>query len=87
MFTYYGSKLMPHWLAVLSFFPETFSPFTYQNLLPECDQEGRLFLLFQRELRSMDWVERSEFSQVLNSENDDEASFIYESHPSLLAYR
>ena len=78
---------MTHWLAVLTFFPETFSPFNYQNLLPECDPEGRLILLFQRELRGMDWVERNEFSQVLNIENDYEASLIYESYPTLLAYK
>lgn len=87
MFTYYGSQLTPHWLAILSFFPETFSPFSYENLLPKCDQEGKLFLLFQRKLREMDWVERSEFSHLLKIDNDYETSIIYELYPSLIPYK
>ena len=78
---------MPHWLTVLSFFPETFNPYTYQNLLPECDQEGRLLLIFKRELRCIDWVERIEFSKVLKSNDDNETPLIYETHPSLLVYK
>lgn len=88
MFTYYGAKLIPHWLTVISFFPETLSPEKYQKLLPECDIEGRLFLLFQQELRQKDWVERSIFSEIINLEsNDDDAEFIYTEKISLLAYR
>ncbi|XP_043477356.1 neuroblastoma-amplified sequence-like [Leptopilina heterotoma] len=87
MFTYYGSKLIPHWLAILSFFPETFSPFSYEDLLPKCDEEGKLFLLFQRKLREIDWVERSEFSHLLKIDNDYETSIIYELCPSLVPYR
>ncbi|XP_008201876.1 neuroblastoma-amplified sequence [Nasonia vitripennis] len=88
MFTYYGAKLIPHWLTVISFFPETLSPEKYQKLLPECDIEGRLFLLFQQELRQKDWVERSIFSEIISLEsNDDDIEFIYTEKTSLLAYR
>lgn len=87
MFTYYGSKLIPHWLAILSFFPETFSPFSYEDLLPKCDEDGKLFLLFQRKLREIDWVERREFSHLLKIDNDYESSIIYELCPSLVPYK
>ena len=35
LFTYHGSDVLPHRLAVLSNFPETYSPFEYRSLLPE----------------------------------------------------
>lgn len=88
MFTYYGAKLIPHWLTIINFFPETLNPEKYQKLLPECDIEGRLFLLYQQELRQKDWVERSVFSEIINLEShDDDAEFVYEGKRSLLAYR
>ncbi|XP_011497218.1 PREDICTED: neuroblastoma-amplified sequence-like [Ceratosolen solmsi marchali] len=86
MFTYYGIKLIPHWLAIISFFPETLNPEKYQKLLPECDIEGRLFLLYQEELRQKDWVERSTFCNIILDNNDD-VEFIYESRRSLAIYR
>lgn len=87
MFTYYGEKLIPHWLAIISYFPETLNPENYQKLLPECDYEGRLFLLYQQELRQKDWVERSLFSDIVNLVCDEDANFIYESKRSLTIYR
>ena len=35
LFTYHGSDLLPHRLAILSNFPETTSPHQYSALLPE----------------------------------------------------
>lgn len=35
LFTYHGSDLLPHRLAILSNFPETTSPHEYSALLPE----------------------------------------------------
>lgn len=35
LFTYHGSDLLPHRLAILSSFPETTSPHQYSVLLPE----------------------------------------------------
>ena len=86
MFTYYGAKLLPHWLTIISFFPETLNPEKYQKLLPECDNDGRLFLLYQQELRQKDWIERNAFSGIINTENDEDV-FIYEKRRSLLIYR
>ncbi|KYM76506.1 Neuroblastoma-amplified sequence [Atta colombica] len=87
MFTYYGETLLPHWLAIISFFPETLNILDYQKLLPECDSEGQLFLLDQRELRQKDWSEKHEFNEVINFDLDDRAEILYELDPSLLIYR
>ncbi|DAA24508.1 TPA: neuroblastoma amplified sequence [Bos taurus] len=39
LFTYHGSDLLPHRLAILSNFPETTSPHQYSALLPEACQK------------------------------------------------
>ncbi|KAM0725693.1 NBAS subunit of NRZ tethering complex [Formica fusca] len=87
MFTYYGKSLLPHWLAIISFFPETLNTLDYQKLLPECDLEGQLFLLDQRELRQKDWSEKYEFNEIINENTDDGSEMLYELDPSLLIYR
>ncbi|XP_076658373.1 NBAS subunit of NRZ tethering complex isoform X1 [Halictus rubicundus] len=87
MFTYYGESLLPHWLAIISFFPETLNPLKYKKLLPKCDTDCQLFLLDQRELRQKDWSEKTEFNEVVNFENDDKSELLYESDPSLSIYR
>ncbi|XP_076667874.1 NBAS subunit of NRZ tethering complex isoform X2 [Andrena cerasifolii] len=87
MFTYYGESLLPHWLAIVSFFPETLNPLRYKKLLPECDTDGQLFLFDQRELRQKDWSEKSEFNEAINLENDDKSQLLYESDPLLSIYR
>ncbi|XP_014468091.1 PREDICTED: neuroblastoma-amplified sequence-like [Dinoponera quadriceps] len=87
MFTYYGEKLVSHWLAIISFFPETLNPSDYQKLLPECDLEGQLFLLDQRELRQKDWSEKLEFNEIINLDADDRSEILYELDPSLSIYR
>lgn len=78
---------MPHWLAIISFFPETLNPADYQKLLPECDSEGQLFLLDQRELRQKDWSEKLEFNEIINLDADDRSEILYELDHSLLIYR
>jgi len=87
MFTYYGESLLPHWLAIISFFPETLNTLDYQKLLPKCDSEGQLFLLDQRELRQKDWSEKHEFNEIINLDLDDQSEILYELDPSLLIYR
>ncbi|KAJ8683328.1 hypothetical protein QAD02_019120 [Eretmocerus hayati] len=92
MFTYYGDQLFLHWLPVISFFPETLDPEKYRKLLPECDLEGNLILLNQKELREVDWVELTMFRDIVfppqdESEIQDRINSIYESRPSLLPYR
>ncbi|XP_012141773.2 NBAS subunit of NRZ tethering complex isoform X2 [Megachile rotundata] len=87
MFTYHGENLLSHWLAIISFFPETLNPLKYKKLLPECDTDGQLFLFDQRELRQKDWSEKTEFHEVINLENDDTSKVLYEDDPSLSVYR
>ncbi|XP_046481059.1 NBAS subunit of NRZ tethering complex [Neodiprion pinetum] len=87
MFTYHSAKILPHWLAVISFFPETLKPTDYEKLLPECDNEGQLFLPDQLELRQKDWSEKSEFSKTLGLSDDDGSELIYDCDPALRAYR
>ncbi|XP_071861564.1 NBAS subunit of NRZ tethering complex isoform X2 [Bombus fervidus] len=87
MFTYYGECLLPHWLAIISFFPETLNPLKYKKLLPECDIDGQLFLFDQRELRQKDWAEKAEFNEIINLESDDKSQSLYEYDPSLTIYR
>lgn len=87
MFTYHGENLLPHWLAIISYFPETLNPLKYKKLLPECDTDGQLFLLDQCELRQKDWSEKTEFNEIINLENDDESKVLYEDDPSLSTYR
>ncbi|KAG7201140.1 hypothetical protein KM043_003931 [Ampulex compressa] len=87
MFTYYGESLLPHWLAIISFFPETLNPLNYENLLPHCDSDGQLFLPDQRELRQKDWSEKVEFNEIVSLENDDKSQLLYDYDPTLCAYR
>ncbi|KZC12834.1 PREDICTED: neuroblastoma-amplified sequence-like [Dufourea novaeangliae] len=87
MFTYYGESLLPHWLAIISFFPETLNPLKYKELLPKCDTDNQLFLLDQQELRQKDWSEKTEFNEVVSLDNDDKSELLYESNPSLSVYR
>lgn len=87
MFIYYGEYILPHWLAIINFFPETLNPLKYKKLLPECDINGQLFLLDRRELRQKDWVERTEFNEIINLENNDKSQLLYDYDPSLSVYR
>ncbi|CAK9831040.1 NBAS subunit of NRZ tethering complex [Anthophora retusa] len=87
MFLYHSECLLPHWLAIISFFPETLNPLKYKKLLPECDTDGQLFLLDQRELRQKDWSEKAEFNEIINLESDDKSELLYEYDPSLIVYR
>ncbi|KAK0162101.1 hypothetical protein PV327_008465 [Microctonus hyperodae] len=86
LFTYHGQKLIPHWLAIISCFPETLNPNEYEKLLPECDENGQLFLLYQRELRPKDWVEKNEFEFIFDKNNNDGLDILYETDPNLSAY-
>ena len=48
----------PHWLAVLSCFPETLSPAQYSSLLPSVDS-GQVTQLYRQQTRGQDWCESS----------------------------
>ncbi|KAG7265899.1 hypothetical protein CRUP_009503 [Coryphaenoides rupestris] len=67
LFTFHGSELLKHRLAVLNSFPETTSPHEYTTLLPEAcldEDGGGLALIPWEEQRhsDMDWCEEEECS-------------------------
>ena len=52
----HASVIAPHWLAVVSSFPETLSPGQYSSLLP-CIDDGMVTPLWRAEPRGQDWCE------------------------------
>ncbi|XP_041419496.1 neuroblastoma-amplified sequence isoform X4 [Xenopus laevis] len=89
LFTYHGSDLLPHTLAILSNFPETTSPHEYDTLLPACFDEGELKIVpwNEREHREKDWCEAPECKTMIEPCPADPAVFLYEEQPELLAYK
>ncbi|XP_032999018.1 neuroblastoma-amplified sequence isoform X1 [Lacerta agilis] len=90
LFTYHGSDLLPHRLAILSNFPETTSPHEYSFLLPEaCRRDGALKILpwNEQKHREEDWCERTPCKLMVEPALQDEGEFLYESQPELLKYR
>ncbi|XP_067324768.1 NBAS subunit of NRZ tethering complex isoform X1 [Anolis sagrei] len=89
LFTYHGSDLLPHRLAILSNFPETTSPHEYSFLLPEaCYKEGALKILpwNEQKHREEDWCEMPPCKLIVEPALQDESEFLYESQPELLKY-
>ncbi|XP_041043793.1 neuroblastoma-amplified sequence isoform X1 [Carcharodon carcharias] len=92
LFTYHGSDLLPHRLAILSNFPETTTPHEYCFLLPEAryvDEHGDLVALPWNEQRhqDLDWCEEPNLRMVIDCSPQDVAEFLYEEQPELLRYR
>lgn len=52
----HAAIISPHWLAVLSNFPETLNPSEYKDLLPRVE-EGVVSQLYRQEARPEDWCE------------------------------
>ncbi|EHB07797.1 Neuroblastoma-amplified sequence, partial [Heterocephalus glaber] len=90
LFTYHGSDLLPHRLAILSNFPETTSPHQYSALLPEaCHHGGSLVIIPWRERkhRAADWCEEAECRMVVEPSPQDGSEFLYATQPELLPFR
>uniref|UniRef100_A0A4W3IP51 NBAS subunit of NRZ tethering complex n=1 Tax=Callorhinchus milii TaxID=7868 RepID=A0A4W3IP51_CALMI len=91
LFTYHGSDLLPHRLAILSNFPETTSPHEYATLLPEArfEENGDLFALPWNEQRhqDQDWCEEPNVRIIVECCSQDVAEFLYEEQSELLEYR
>ncbi|XP_061478724.1 NBAS subunit of NRZ tethering complex isoform X2 [Rhineura floridana] len=90
LFTYHGSDLLPHRLAILSNFPETTSPHEYSFLLPEaCYRDGALKILpwNEQKHREEDWCERPPCKLTVEPARQDEGDFLYDTQPELLKYR
>ncbi|KAJ8397645.1 hypothetical protein AAFF_G00436440, partial [Aldrovandia affinis] len=91
LFTYHGSELLQHRLAILYNFPETTSPHEYTILLPEASLDDRSNLTLipwdEQRHREMDWCEQPECRVVLEPNSQDQDEFLYEEQPELLQFR
>nr|XP_006006206.1 PREDICTED: neuroblastoma-amplified sequence isoform X2 [Latimeria chalumnae] len=90
LFTYHGSELLPHRLAILSNFPEPTSPHDFAILLPEaCYEDGDLVIIPWNEQRhrDMDWCEKPQCRKVIEPNHKDEGEFLYEEQPEQQKYR
>ncbi|KAL2082096.1 hypothetical protein ACEWY4_021914 [Coilia grayii] len=91
LFTYHGSELLQHRLAILCNFPETTSPHEYTILLPEAclDDQGTLVCIpwDERKHRDTDWCEENECRSVVETNVPDEDDFLYEEAAAPLRFR
>uniref|UniRef100_A0A8C1LQR9 NBAS subunit of NRZ tethering complex n=1 Tax=Cyprinus carpio TaxID=7962 RepID=A0A8C1LQR9_CYPCA len=87
LFTYHGSELLQHRLAVLCNFPETTSPHEYSDLLPKAgvDKKGNLAFIPWEESRhrDLDWCEVPECRGVVEPNPVDDCHFLFEEQPEL----
>ncbi|EAX00903.1 neuroblastoma-amplified protein, isoform CRA_d [Homo sapiens] len=90
LFTYHGSDLLPHRLAILSNFPETTSPHEYSVLLPEACFNGDSLMIIpwhEHKHRAKDWCEELACRMVVEPNLQDESEFLYAAQPELLRFR
>uniref|UniRef100_U3FS09 Neuroblastoma-amplified sequence n=1 Tax=Callithrix jacchus TaxID=9483 RepID=U3FS09_CALJA len=90
LFTYHGSDLLPHRLAILSNFPETTSPHEYSVLLPEACFNGDSLMIIpwhEHKHRAKDWCEELACRMVVEPSLQDESEFLYAAQPELLRFR
>ncbi|XP_036290535.1 neuroblastoma-amplified sequence isoform X3 [Pipistrellus kuhlii] len=90
LFTYHGSDLLPHRLAILSNFPETTSPHEYSALLPEACYSGDSLVIIpwhERKHRDKDWCEEAACRMVVEPSLQDESEFLYAAQPELLRFK
>ncbi|XP_036438220.1 neuroblastoma-amplified sequence isoform X2 [Colossoma macropomum] len=87
LFTYHGSELLQHRLAILCNFPETTSPHEYAALLPEACKDERSNLVFipwnEQRHRDLDWCEDPLCRAVVESSMVDDHHFLYQKQPEL----
>uniref|UniRef100_A0A8C5QYE1 NBAS subunit of NRZ tethering complex n=1 Tax=Leptobrachium leishanense TaxID=445787 RepID=A0A8C5QYE1_9ANUR len=90
LFTYHGSELLPHMLAILTNFPETTSPYEYAVLLPKARFDGGELTIvpwIEQEHRQKDWCEEPQCKTTVEPSSVDVSKFLYEEQPELLEYR
>lgn len=86
MFTFRGKEILPHWLPILSNFPETLYPLQYRSLLPEI--VGDEVLPWEvKIIRFLDWSEKEPFYEEDEAKKNAVNDFIYESEPSLRQFQ
>ncbi|XP_043920727.1 neuroblastoma-amplified sequence [Protopterus annectens] len=91
LFTFHGSELCEHRLALLSNFPETCSPHEYAVLLPEAQYNSTGDLVnipwHEKRHRERDFCEEPECRKIIEPNPLDEAAFLYEEEKKHLKYR
>nr|XP_055042803.1 NBAS subunit of NRZ tethering complex [Misgurnus anguillicaudatus] len=91
LFTYHGSELLQHRLAILCNFPETTSPHEYTDLLPKAGVDKKSNLLFspweESRHRDLDWCEVPECRSAVEPNPVDDCHFLYEEQPELERFR
>ncbi|KAF7694273.1 hypothetical protein HF521_008026 [Silurus meridionalis] len=87
LFTYHGSELLQHRLAILCNFSETTSPHEYTALLPEACKDEMSTLVFipweEQRHRDLDWCEDPQCRTTLEPCMVDDPHFLYEEQPEL----
>uniref|UniRef100_A0A3B4BNR5 Neuroblastoma-amplified sequence N-terminal domain-containing protein n=1 Tax=Pygocentrus nattereri TaxID=42514 RepID=A0A3B4BNR5_PYGNA len=83
LFTYHGSELLQHRLAILCNFPETTSPHEYTALLPEAWSNLVFIPWNEQRHRELDWCEDPQCRTVVESSMVDDHHFLYEQQPEL----
>ncbi|XP_069692436.1 NBAS subunit of NRZ tethering complex-like isoform X2 [Periplaneta americana] len=83
MFTYHGAALLPHWLPIVSNFPESMNPFEYHSLLPECSTTGTVYPWSQMQLRERDWSEEEHLQLETDDTFREKAEFVYANDETL----
>ncbi|CAE1234400.1 NBAS [Acanthosepion pharaonis] len=85
LFSYHGTDVLPHRLAILSNFPETTSPSEYSHLLPEVGLGNMLLPWEEDQRREEDWCEAHR--SVIDPIQVDLGINLYEENPSLLKFK
>ncbi|KAM9497126.1 NBAS subunit of NRZ tethering complex isoform 1-T1 [Clarias gariepinus] len=87
LFTYHGSELLQHRLAILCNFPETTSPHEYTALLPEACKDETSSVVFipwdEQRHRDLDWCEDPQCRTAVEPCMADDPHFLYEEQPEL----
>ena len=88
LFYYHGDQLLPHRLALLRNFPETYSPEHYASLLPEAmPASDDVKQVAQQPWREQDWVDADDVSEALDLQAVDTAAALYEDSPDVARFR
>ncbi|XP_060740193.1 NBAS subunit of NRZ tethering complex isoform X1 [Tachysurus vachellii] len=87
LFTYHGSELLQHRLAILCNFPETTSPHEYTALLPEACKDEMSSVVFipwdEQRHRDLDWCEDPQCRAAIEPCIVDDPHFLYDEQPEL----
>ena len=77
----HAGVISPHWLGVISCFPETLSPGQYSSLLP-CVDTGVVTQLYRQEQRPQDWCEGALAVKWSGADHQWSDEIVYRDHSS-----